>query len=594
MAELSGNLIVRGENVQTLYTSYVADAFVVNRRYQRKLVWSIGEKASFIDSLRKQLPVPLVLTAERAIDGAARLEIIDGLQRLNAIFAFIQNEYSLEGYFFDLETLAETKLLRDEGELVQRTPVLDRRDCVRIANYVLPMSTYRAPDEAIIEEVFRRINSNGRYLSRQEIRQAGAISNFADLVREVSCFVRGDASIRSVLQLKQMPAISITNDEAGQGIFIENVFWTKHRILERDQVRESRDEEIVADLLASMVLDAIPRYASETLDEYYGLTETKERRRDRIEAALQREDPEAVKARFQFVHGEIEAILNASGRVFAQLVFKTPRQRVPRYYATIFMVMYDLLIKKNRKIPDYKKLATALDGIGDRVLKISGGGGTWSAENKRDNIAAVAGVLEKFTVPSDGSRDVLLEANESKVDRLLQAALAEHGLFEMKQGLHRLDAEADFDNRLMERVFETISAIANDGAGAIGYVVFGIADERKDAERVNALYRTGVLDVRGFYVTGIDHELGHHGGSLDGYQTFLAERFVNSDLDSGLRSQLLRDLRPVRFHGRTVILLTVRALNGPVAYHDKWFERQGPRTVEVPTREIGRLFSRFG
>ncbi|MFF5427424.1 MULTISPECIES: DUF262 domain-containing protein [unclassified Streptomyces] len=144
MAELSSNLIVRGENIQTLYNSYVNQSFVVNRRYQRKLVWAIHEKAAFIDSLRKQLPVPLVLTAERTAGEATRLEIIDGLQRLNAIFSFIENQYSLDGYYFDLETLAETKLRRDEGELQQRHPVLERRECVSIANYVLPMSTYRA------------------------------------------------------------------------------------------------------------------------------------------------------------------------------------------------------------------------------------------------------------------------------------------------------------------------------------------------------------------------------------------------------------------------------------------------------------------
>ncbi|MHA6631616.1 AlbA family DNA-binding domain-containing protein [Pseudonocardia sichuanensis] len=390
-----------------------------------------------------------------------------------------------------------------------------------------------------------------------------------------------------------MPAISITNDRDGKGIYIDDIFWTKHKILERDQVRESRDEEIVADLLASMVLDSIPRYASDTLDEYYGLTETKERRRDRIEAALQREDPEVVRARFQFVHGEIETILNTSGKSFSQLVFKSPRQRVPRYYSTIFMVMYDLLIRKNRTIPDYGRLAKALEGIGDRVLKITGGGGTWSAENKRDNIAAVAGVLEEYTSPVDGSRDVLLEANESKVDRLLQAAVAEHSLFELKQGLHRLDEDASFDSRLFDRICETISALANDGPQAIGYVLIGVADEKKDADRVKKLHGVDLVRVRDFYVTGIDHELKHHGGSVDGYQTFLKERFTASDIDGDLRSQILRDLRPVRFHGRTVVLITVRATKSPVPYRDKWFERQGPSTSEIAAKDVGRLFTRF-
>ena len=84
MAELSSNLIVRGESVQTLYVNYVNNSFVVNRRYQRKLVWLTSEKASFIDSLLKQLPAPLILTAERHDGEQQFFEIIDGLQRLNA------------------------------------------------------------------------------------------------------------------------------------------------------------------------------------------------------------------------------------------------------------------------------------------------------------------------------------------------------------------------------------------------------------------------------------------------------------------------------------------------------------------------------
>ncbi|VFA92642.1 Protein of uncharacterised function DUF262 [Nocardia farcinica] len=593
LAELSGNLIVRGETVQTLYSSYVASGFVVNRRYQRKLVWSTNEKADFIDSLAKQFPVPLILTAERVIDGALRLEIIDGLQRLNSIFAFLENEYPIAGKYFDVETLAETKFLRDKEILTQRQPILDRRDCVRIANYVVPISTYRTPDDSIIEEVFRRINANGRYLSRQEIRQAGATSNFSDLVREVSCFVRGDASIRTSVQLTKMPEISITDDLNGRGVYIETIFWIRHKILEKDQVRESRDEEIVADLLASMILDSMPRYASETLDQYYGLVNTKERRSDRIEAALQREDPESVKLRFQYIHSEIEKVLTISGKNFVQLFFKRTRQRVPRYYSTLFLAMFELLIARNRQIGDYKNFANALDGIGDRVMKITGGGGTWSAENKRDNVAAVAGVLEEFTVPVTGGRDVLLEANESKVDRLLQAALAEHGLFELKQGLHRLDESANLDKDRVDRILETVSAIANDGPNAVGYLILGVADKKKDADRVQALYGIQPVNVRGFYITGIDHEFKHHGHDLDGYQIFLKEQLTNSDLDDELRSQVLRDLRPVRFHGRTVILATIKALNRPVAYKNKWFERQGPSTEEIATRDIGRLFSRF-
>ena len=58
MTEASGastttgtELSVRTESVQRLYLLYGADRFRVNRRYQRKLVWSVEEKQKLIDSV---------------------------------------------------------------------------------------------------------------------------------------------------------------------------------------------------------------------------------------------------------------------------------------------------------------------------------------------------------------------------------------------------------------------------------------------------------------------------------------------------------------------------------------------------------------
>ena len=119
------DLLVRSESIQRIYGYYLEQRLVVNRRYQRKLVWAVEEKEAFIDSIKKNYPVPLILLAESVNEqGNDILEIIDGMQRLNAITSFIENEYSLEGYYFDLETMAETKLLKDEKVLQQKEPIL--------------------------------------------------------------------------------------------------------------------------------------------------------------------------------------------------------------------------------------------------------------------------------------------------------------------------------------------------------------------------------------------------------------------------------------------------------------------------------------
>jgi hypothetical protein len=45
----------RGMSIQEAYRHYRDDQLIVNRRYQRKLVWSTSEKAMLIDSILKGL-----------------------------------------------------------------------------------------------------------------------------------------------------------------------------------------------------------------------------------------------------------------------------------------------------------------------------------------------------------------------------------------------------------------------------------------------------------------------------------------------------------------------------------------------------------
>jgi len=54
----------RGMSVTEAYRTYRSNEFVVNRQYQRKLVWTEEEKAKLIDSILKDFPIPLILLAE--------------------------------------------------------------------------------------------------------------------------------------------------------------------------------------------------------------------------------------------------------------------------------------------------------------------------------------------------------------------------------------------------------------------------------------------------------------------------------------------------------------------------------------------------
>lgn len=387
------DLTVRSESIQRLYNYYIDERLVVNRRYQRKLVWSIDEKEAFIDSIAKSYPVPMILLAENESIENNVLEIIDGMQRLNAVVSFIENEFSLNGEYFDLETMAETKLKKDSNELTQKEPILDRKKCAEIVSYVFPTSTYKGASEHEIDEVFRRINANGKHLSRQEIRQAGAISGFADIVRKLASEIRGDVSLNDRVILNNMKKISITSRNLDYGINVDDVFWVASAIIRREQVRESKDEEIIAEIVATMLLENIPATSSNILDEYYGL-KTKSKRASELEERIRVHSADIVRNNFLKVFDEIKDLLKVAGKTFNALISKDRTfDKVPRYYQVVFLAFYKLLVIENKKINSQYELLKLLDGITASV-KLSQGGGNWSAIERENAINAVKGIVK--------------------------------------------------------------------------------------------------------------------------------------------------------------------------------------------------------
>jgi hypothetical protein len=266
-------LSVRSESIQRIYGLYLADRFRVNRRYQRKLVWSVEEKQKLIDSILKDLPIPLFLVAEISGSPDVTYELIDGMQRLNAIFSFIENEFAVSGEYFDLDALADTKLLKDKEQLGQRTPSMLRETSVQLANYTIALSVFRASSSASVDEVFRRINSGGRRLSRQELRQAGTTSKLADLVRILSSRIRGDTSPGDIVGLRLMPQLSISNRDLPYGVLVDDIFWVKQGVLRREDVRESMDEQVILDLLIDCLIDPTQNSGTRIRDEYYDFSD---------------------------------------------------------------------------------------------------------------------------------------------------------------------------------------------------------------------------------------------------------------------------------------------------------------------------------
>jgi hypothetical protein len=580
-------LSIRSESIQRIYNFYVNRLFYVNRRYQRKLVWTIEEKRAFIDSILQGFPVPIILLAESEREKFSVFEIIDGMQRLNAITSFIEGEFEIKEKYFDLETMVESKSLLDQGILKQKKPILERNLCEIIASYVLPISIYSFDNEEKVDEVFRRINSNGKHLSKQELRVAGATADFPDLVRKISNEIRTDTSASDILLLNNMKFISITNRELEYGIKVDDIFWVKNNVLTKEMVRASKDEEVVTDIVAYMALHPdVPRSSSEVLDEYYGLIAGP--KSIDIETALRRKNPAVLKGQFVKVYDEMRRVLDESGHKFNELL--SNQNAVPRYFQVVFLSFYDLMFVERMEITNRR-------GLVDRLMNISQNidiprGGNWSSSNKTKNIGAVKGIIRDCFKPSQ-REDPAFDSWLTEFETLLTQSKTEQTLYDFKQGFTKLDGKCEFEQDNFDKIIKTLTAMANHSPNSTGYVCVGVADNDNAAKRVETIYSTQCVEYKGFKITGIDHEATRLQGSVDKFFGWLKQKVESQPIEQPVKNNIGRNIKLVNYHGKEVVIFKLSAGRDPTAYDGRYYERIGANVQEIKFSEYSELFRRF-
>lgn len=594
MNDKSG-LSIKGESIQSLYGSYMRNVFLVNRRYQRKLVWTIEEKRSFVHSIVSGYPVPLVLLAEIQKGGERKLEIIDGMQRMNAMMSFIDQEFDLDGYYFDLDTMADTKILKDRGEILQKEPVLDRAVCADIVRYQIPLSVFQESGVSHIDEVFRRLNSGGRHLSKQELRQAGAMSKFASIVRKLASNIRGDSSASDVLDLRSMKNISITNRNLDYGISADNIFWVKNSIITKEDLRQSKDEEVIADIVAWVSSDKGVRSSSDILDQLYefGEVDSESSLASSIELQIQKLHEDVVMANIQAVFDEIIRVVEFSGKTFNKLLFENQQAKIARYFQIVFYSFYELLIKENMEVSDIEKLVDSLDKAGDRAIRLAGGGGNWSAKEKQTQSDALAGIIRKCFSKRQ-SHDPARNQWVTRFENILMQSSTEQTLYDFKVGLHPLvEKGGELDLETFSKIVKTLTSMANSLPGAVGYCVLGVADNKAAAERHEEIYGARWIEYSSFNITGVNGEAEKYHGGLDKYFTKVVQLVKRQPISERDKDNISRNIATIRYFDKELVLLKIESGETPSIYEGKYYVRHGSNVSEVPPENFSELFLRF-
>lgn len=580
---------IKGESIQSLYRLYTTEKLLANRRYQRKLVWTIEEKQSFIDSIIKGFPIPIILFAEVGESGNIKYEIIDGMQRLNAIMAFIEQEYSSSQKFFDLETIAETKTKLDSGSLVQNQSVMSRDICVQIAGYQVPVSIYTEREEKNIDEVFRRLNANGRHLSRQELRQAGATGAFANVVRRLSANIRGDSSISDIVPLNKMKSISINNKNLTYGIDADSVFWIKEKIVKKEDLRESKDEEIIADIIAWIASDKAQRSSSEILDGYYGFTESSDLSQQ-IDRSINKIGADVIIDNIQACFDCLLEIIEKSGDGLRNLIFSDPQPRFPRFFQLYFIALYEMLFEKDNEISSIQSLISALHHSGD-TIKLAEGGGNWSAIEKERGIAQISGIIESSFRKRD-SIDPSRKYFISRFENILSNSTTEQTLYDFKMGFYDLKHGATFNNSLFNKAIKTLTAMANTHKGAIGYVIVGVCDKKNSADSHKRHYGESYEKFCSYFITGIDSEANKHENGTDSYFTKITNMIKNQPISDRDKDFLGRNVFTTSYYGKTVVIMSLQS-DEPSIYDDEYFVRFGSNIEPVKPKQMIEFLKRF-
>lgn len=582
------------------YRLYRTNRLVVNRKYQRKLVWTKAEKEALIDSVISQYPIPLILLAEVKLeeDGPTVFEIIDGMQRLNALFSFIENQTSLNGKFFDVSSHPLANTLSTEGifKPIDRegTQFIDPATGASFLEYQLPVSTFQGT-ERNINEVFGRINSNGKHLSPQEVRQAGSTGIFSNLVRELGAEIRGDVS-RDILPFTEMPEISIETrvTPMGYGVSAEETFWCKHGILRTTQLRDSEDEQLIADFVLSIALKEPFASSKENFDLYYGKGDN-DKKRQEIESAIIAYGAENLKHDIKLVFDTIHTTVTAISeeRFFLKSILNpnAGSNPVKEPFYTLYMAWFHLMVNEGKVPHDFAQIISSIDNL---ASKITSGSHHIVSENRVRNINSTIGLIQTYFIDS---KSPIRSTGTLALDfeNYLRRSKVEAPFYDFKQGFYTLNSGVRrFDEEAFEKVMHNIAALANLGRGKKGYLFIGVTDREEHTIRVEELDRIKVPRVGDFGVPGLEREAIIRNVSLDQYVTFITEKISASKLPATLKANVTSSIIPINYKNHTVLMVEVVCGERPTWYNEnEMYIRDGSNCKRLTGGQIDTVYSRF-
>lgn len=192
--------------------------------FQRRDVWASKAKSSLIDTILRDLPIPIIIVRQsiNPKTGKTIREVVDGQQRLRSIFEFYNNQISvLKTHNKELGGLTFKDL----------PPTLQSK----FRDYMLSVNVLRGASDNEILDIFARLNSYMLTLNSQEKRNAKYHGEFKTFIyRESSEYLD---------------------------------FFRERRILSNARIVRMAEAEFFSELIIAMI-DGL-QHGKSVIDDYY-------------------------------------------------------------------------------------------------------------------------------------------------------------------------------------------------------------------------------------------------------------------------------------------------------------------------------------
>lgn len=382
-----------------------------------------------------------------------------------------------------------------------------------------------------------------------------------------------------------MPQISIGSARNNEhyGLKAENTFWVKQGILAVPNLRNSDDEEVIADIAISILLGEPFARSKEDLDKVY---DTSSELYEKISISLIRYTPEKLKSdiqnTFAIIKNCVESVSD-SPKYLRNIV--TPKSRMPikNSFYTIFMAFYQLLVKDDLSPSDSSGILHSLTDLQKRIKMETH---HCTTDGRRSNIDLTVGLLRPYFTKKEPS--ALSHGSGLIIDfeNSIRRSKIETPRYEFKQGFLRLDNNRKYDKTLEQQILKTICGIANIGPTTDGYIFLGVADKDTDTRRIIELDNILPIQIGTHNVVGIDREARILNLSLDDYCRKIMSFIKHSGLSSTLISSVLSNVDIIDYHTLSVIRIKVPAQKEISYLDDEVYERQFNDTVRVTSPKM--------